>query len=331
MKDTSIKGNGKSSIIRAPSDMPATFEEWRSQLLEGKGYLDIGLNTELGDNAGCDIIGTPLNKSNLLSDTTKSSLQLNGEDPTVNDALLKLSSIRAQPNGIATLNGSGKLAQMPTAADVGAIKLAWSTLINEESEIPNKYSFAVYITPGDVVSVCNYAGARSVTDIPEQVPGKLYVLPLRTDDQGRNDLMQEYHAATGNIWVRYRYYYSGNTWSAWNTAIHCSDSDGKICVEFGGVMHLCAGSQTWSNVDIKTQTAPNNFVSGNLFFADFKQPFRVAPKCIVSLSVGVDGPYWLIPSTSGPTTQRPQGVRLGTTISTTISTVTLSYIAIGQS
>ena len=262
----------------------------------------------------------------------------------------------AQPNGIATLDGSGKLAQMPTAADVGAvpvsrtvngkplsnnislsaadvgaIKLNWSTLINEEAEIPNKYSFAVYITPGDVVSVCNYAGARSVTDIPEQVPGKLYVLPLRTDDQGRNDLMQEYHAATGNIWVRYRYYYSGNTWSAWNTAIHCSDSDGKICVEFGGVVHLCAGSQTWSNVDVKTQTAPNNFVSGNLFFADFKKPFRVAPKCIVSLSVGVDGPYWLIPSTSGPTTQRPQGVRLGTTISTTISTVTLSYIAIGQS
>ena len=237
----------------------------------------------------------------------------------------------AQPGGIATLDGSGKLAQMPTAADVGAIKLAWSTLINEETEIPNKYSFAVYITPGDVVSVCNYAGARSVIDIPEQVPGKLYVLPLRTDDQGRNDLMQEYHAATGNIWVRYRYYYSGNTWSSWNTAIHCSDSDGKICVDFGGSMHLCAGSQTWSNVDIKTQTAPNNFVSDNLFFLDFKQPFKSAPKCVVSLSVGVDGPYWLIPSTSGPTTQRPQGVRLGTTISTTISTVTLSYIAIGQS
>ncbi len=158
------------------------------------------------------------------------------------DAVNGLDSSKAQPNGIATLDGSGKLAQMPTAADVGAVpvsrtvngkplsnnislsaadvgavKLNWSTLINEETETPNKYDFDDYIAPGDVVSVCNYAGARSIANIPEQVPGKLYVFPLRTDDQGRNDLMQEYHAATGNIWVRYRYYYSGNTWSAWTS------------------------------------------------------------------------------------------------------------------
>ena len=30
----------------------------------------------------------------------------------------------AQPSGIATLDSSGKLAQMPTAADVGAIEFA---------------------------------------------------------------------------------------------------------------------------------------------------------------------------------------------------------------
>lgn len=131
------------------------------------------------------------------------------------DAVNGLDESKAQPSGIATLDSSGKLAQMPTAADVGAIKLNWSMLMNEETETPNKYSFAVYITPGDVVSVCNYASARSVTDIPEQVPGKLYVLPLRTDDQGRNDLMQEYHTTTGNVWIRCRYYYSGNTWSNW--------------------------------------------------------------------------------------------------------------------
>lgn len=131
------------------------------------------------------------------------------------DAVNGLDESKAQPSGIATLDSSGKLAQMPTAADVGAIKLNWSMLMNEETETPNKYSFAVYITPGDVVSVCNYASARSVTDIPEQVPGKLYVLPLRTDDQGRNDLMQEYHTTTGNVWIRCRYYYSGNTWSSW--------------------------------------------------------------------------------------------------------------------
>ena len=45
MKDTSIKGNGKSSIIKAPSDMPTTFDAWREQLLAGEGYLDVRLNT----------------------------------------------------------------------------------------------------------------------------------------------------------------------------------------------------------------------------------------------------------------------------------------------
>ena len=104
---------------------------------------------------------------------------------------------------------------MPTAADVGAIKLRWSTLINETTATPNKYNFDDYITPGDVVSVDNYASAQSIANIPEAVPGKLYVLPLRTDDQGRNDIMQEYHTATGNVWCRPRYYYSSNTWSNW--------------------------------------------------------------------------------------------------------------------
>ena len=33
MKDTVIKGNGKSRSVKAPTDMPATFEEWRTQLL----------------------------------------------------------------------------------------------------------------------------------------------------------------------------------------------------------------------------------------------------------------------------------------------------------
>ena len=78
MKDTVIKGNGKSRSIKAPTDMPATFEEWRTQLLAGTATLDIGLNA-----AGCDVVGTAMNKANLLSDTTKSALELSGSDPTV--------------------------------------------------------------------------------------------------------------------------------------------------------------------------------------------------------------------------------------------------------
>ena len=92
MKDTSIKGNGKSSIIKAPSDMPDTFAAWREQLLAGQGYLDVQLNTDTtGANAGCYEVGTALNKANLLSDTTKAALELSQSDPTVNDALYALS------------------------------------------------------------------------------------------------------------------------------------------------------------------------------------------------------------------------------------------------
>lgn len=136
--------------------------------------------------------------------------------PTAEDVAAIPLSQKGIANGIATLNSSGKLAQMPTAADVGAIKLHWSTLINETTETPNKYNFDDYITPGDVVSVDNYASAQSIANIPEAVPGKLYVLPLRTDNQGRNDIMQEYHTVTGNVYTRPRYYYSSNTWSDWS-------------------------------------------------------------------------------------------------------------------
>ena len=238
----------------------------------------------------------------------------------------------AQPSGIATLDSSGKLAQMPTAADVGAINLRWSTLINETTATPNKYNFDDYITPGDVVSVDNYASAQSIANIPEAVPGKLYVLPLRTDDQGRNDIMQEYHTATGNVWCRPRYYYSSNTWSSWSTAVRCSDpSDGNICIEFGGGMHLCAASKTWSNVAITSAPNAGCYTSSRLYFSDFPKAFASAPKCIISLSVGSNGPYWVTVDSNGPTTTRPQSFTLTTTASTTVSSVTLSYIAIGVS
>lgn len=156
---------------------------------------------------------------NRNSDLIDAKLKTLASDLEVtNTELANKANIAAlgQPGGIATLNGNGKLVQMPTAADVGAIKLRWSTLINETTATPNKYNFDDYITPGDVVSVDNYASAQSIANIPEAVPGKLYVLPLRTDDQGRNDIMQEYHTVTGNIHCRPRYYYSGDKWSGWN-------------------------------------------------------------------------------------------------------------------
>lgn len=62
--------------------MPTTFGDWRAQLLVGSATLDIALNAD-----GCETVGTPLSKENLLSDTTKTALGLTSNDPTINEAL----------------------------------------------------------------------------------------------------------------------------------------------------------------------------------------------------------------------------------------------------
>ena len=86
MKDTVIKGTGTSRKLKAPATMPATFDEWRNQLLAGTATVDISLNP-----AGCDVVGTALTKETLLKDATKTALELSQSDPTVDDALYALS------------------------------------------------------------------------------------------------------------------------------------------------------------------------------------------------------------------------------------------------
>lgn len=90
MKSTVIKGDGTSRKLKAPSSLPESFSEWRTQLLAGNATLDIALNPD-----GCETVGTPLSKSNLLTDETKTALGLTSDDPTINEALKLLGD--AQP------------------------------------------------------------------------------------------------------------------------------------------------------------------------------------------------------------------------------------------
>ena len=90
MKNTVIKGDGTSRKLKAPSSLPESFSEWRTQLLAGNATLDIALNPD-----GCETVGTPLSKSNLLTDETKEALGLTSDDPTINEALNHLGN--AQP------------------------------------------------------------------------------------------------------------------------------------------------------------------------------------------------------------------------------------------
>lgn len=161
MKDTVIKGNGKSRSIKAPIDMPATFEEWRTQLLAGTATLDIGLNA-----AGCDVVGTDMSKANLLSDTTKSALELSGSDPTVNDALYALSQ-------------KGSPAEVRVIADTGSTV----TMSRGGKTLTGKVASTGYATLyptelGDWTIVFTYNGSQKTKVYTLEVIGIVYVYPF---------------------------------------------------------------------------------------------------------------------------------------------------------
>ena len=161
MKDTVIKGNGKSRSIKAPTDMPATFEEWRTQLLAGTATLDIGLNA-----AGCDVVGTAMSKANLLSDTTKSALELSGSDPTVNDALYALSQ-------------KGSPAEVRVIADIGSTV----TMSRGSKTLTGKVASTGYATLyptelGDWTIVFTYNGSQKTKVYTLEVIGIVYVYPF---------------------------------------------------------------------------------------------------------------------------------------------------------
>lgn len=161
MKDTVIKGNGKSRSIKAPTDMPATFEEWRTQLLAGTATLDIGLNA-----AGCDVVGTAMSKANLLSDTTKSALELSGSDPTVNDALYALSQ-------------KGSPAEVRVIADTGSTV----TMSRDGKTLTGKVASTGYATLyptelGDWTIVFTYNGSQKTKVYTLEVIGIVYVYPF---------------------------------------------------------------------------------------------------------------------------------------------------------
>ena len=161
MKDTVIKGNGKSRSIKAPTDIPATFEEWRTQLLAGTATLDIGLNA-----AGCDVVGTAMNKANLLSDTTKSALKLSGSDPTVNDALYALSQ-------------KGPPAEVRVVADIGStVTMSRDGKTLTATVQSNGYAVLYPTELGDWTIVYVFDGSQKTRAYTLEVIGIVYVYPF---------------------------------------------------------------------------------------------------------------------------------------------------------
>lgn len=138
MKDTIIKGDGTSRTLKAPTTMPESYEEWRSQLLAGTATMDISLNP-----AGCTVVGTPQNKANLLSDTTKTALELSQSDPTVNDALYALSQ-KGSPAEVHVIADNGTTVTMSKDGKVLSARVSGGEAVLYPTELGEwtiKYTF----------------------------------------------------------------------------------------------------------------------------------------------------------------------------------------------
>lgn len=91
MKDGIIKGQGNSRLLKAPETIPATFAEFRAALINGTLPVDVLFNA-----VGWDVVGTALNKANLLTDAVAAALGLASDDPTVNEAINALLAAATQ-------------------------------------------------------------------------------------------------------------------------------------------------------------------------------------------------------------------------------------------
>lgn len=111
-------------------------------------------------------------------------------------------------------------------------------------------------------------------------------------------------------------------------AITSGTSGGGTWIDLPGGVRICTGSKTWTGLAI-TEAVANLYRSPVLYFENFPQTFTASPKCLLSLTVGESNPYWLAGSDYGTTAARPQGFRLLGAKSMTLSTVTVTYLAIG--
>ena len=95
MIDTVFKGDGTAFALKATAaKMPSSYSEWRNLVLQGAARMDISL-----DAAGCEVVGTPLNKEALLPESVQNILSL-PDASTVGNALSALYALVVKSNQV---------------------------------------------------------------------------------------------------------------------------------------------------------------------------------------------------------------------------------------
>lgn len=129
MQDTVTKGAGNSRTLASVPNLLTlypTYEAFSQALIKGELPIDVGpINP-----AGVEVIGTALNKANLLSDSTENSIWGNADNRTVDAALAQLRTLTQTAQNAAntaqTMAKSRVLTQTGTIASSGDITIKFS-------------------------------------------------------------------------------------------------------------------------------------------------------------------------------------------------------------
>lgn len=134
MKDMVPKGTGDSRYLKSVANFTAlypTYADFVAALVAGTLPVDFnGINS-----AGCNEVGTPLNKASLLTDATfaKMGVTIAGAEPTVNDALDALAELKAG------LDSNGKVLPDQLSSRVVSIALAAGDSLTLDSSYKNTF------------------------------------------------------------------------------------------------------------------------------------------------------------------------------------------------
>lgn len=109
-----------------------------------------------------------------------------------------------------------------------------------------------------------------------------------------------------------------------------SDVNGSAWIDLPGGVQICTGAMRWENIGVTTAIS-SGYVSQKLKFPNYAREFSAPPRCVISLAVSTDLGVALQADDEGPRMTMPQIFRLRAPTSTTVSSVTVHYIAIGLS